>query len=135
MNYRLLVRCVVSPIVMQRFMILVSCMVGRFAQSLFLCGWSKNVSHETFSAPIFLRFSEFSVLATLLGGWTIQGKCLLSAQPIDFQGFDFAPRVFSSFPPFLGDFLSLIVTINFFSGYLAKNFKKILIFTTKKLEM
>ena len=97
--------------------------------------WSKNVSRETFSAPIFLRFSVISVLAALLGGWTIQPECPFSAQPIDFHGFDFAPCVFSSFPPFLGDFLSLIVTINFFSGYLAKNFKKILIFTTKKLEM
>ena len=120
---------------MQRFMIIISCMGGRFAQSSFSYGWSKNVSRETFFAPIFLRFSVFSVLVALLGGWIIQRKCRFSAQPIDFQGFDFSPCVFSSFPSFLSDFFPLIVTINFFSGYLAKNFKKILIFTTKKLEM
>ena len=96
---------------------------------------AENVSRETFSALIFLRFSVFSVLAALIVGWTIQQNRPFSAQPIDFHGFDFSPCVFSSFPPFLGNFLSLIVTINFFSGYLAKDFKKILILTTKMLKM
>ena len=96
---------------------------------------AENVSRETFSALIFLRFSVISVLVALLGGWTIQQNRPFSAQPIDLRGFEFALGIVSSSLWFLSDILSLIITINFFRGYFAKNFKKISIFTTKKLKM
>ena len=58
--------------------------------------WSKNVSRETFFAPIFLSFSVISVLAALIVGRTIQPKCWFSAQPIAFPGFHFALSTFSA---------------------------------------
>ena len=96
---------------------------------------AENVSRETFSALIFLSFSVISVFCALTGGYKIQPKCRFSSQPIDLRGFYFALGILSSSPWFFSDILSLIVTINFFRGYFAKNFKKISIFTTKKLKM
>ena len=76
----------------------------RIAPSSLLYDWSKNVSRETFSASIFLFFLVLSVLVALLGGWTIQPKCLGSAQQIELRGFDFAAVFFSQKSGFLYPF-------------------------------
>ena len=45
---------------------LIASLIVRWFKQIFSV-WSKNVSRETFSAPIFV-FSAFSVLVALLGG-------------------------------------------------------------------